>query len=184
MWQDLYIHSISAGNFFCKAWKLFSAEIWKISECHFWANVMLIQPRCPVSRASSAQKLWGLRMVLSQKLFKCYKFDKKVQCEAVLSVVSLISKLVWTYSIVIVFFKIIQVNFSYYWIFFPGFLEKRYCLTIIRFKMCQNEIQIIASPAFLREVAHWEEVLEYLALLLLHQTYQCFHLEVKHSKMR
>ena len=105
------------------------------------------------------------------------KFDKKVQCEAVLSVVSLISKLVWTYSIIISFFQ-------NYWIFFPGFLEKQYCLIIIRFKMCQNEIQIIASPAFLREVAHWEEVLEYLALLLLHQTYQCCRLEVKHSKMR
>ena len=26
---------------FCQAWKLFSAEIWKMSECHFWANVML-----------------------------------------------------------------------------------------------------------------------------------------------
>ena len=36
-----HIHSISAGNFFCQAWKLFSAEIWKMSECHFWANVML-----------------------------------------------------------------------------------------------------------------------------------------------
>ncbi len=38
--------------------------------------------------------------------------------------------------------------------FFTGFLEKQYCLTIIRFKMCQKEVQIIASPAFLRVVAH------------------------------
>ena len=41
MWQDLYFHSISAGNPFYQAWKLFSAEIWKMSECHFWADVML-----------------------------------------------------------------------------------------------------------------------------------------------
>jgi hypothetical protein len=27
MWEDIYIHSISAGNFFCQACKLFSAEI-------------------------------------------------------------------------------------------------------------------------------------------------------------
>ena len=26
---------------FCQAWKLFSGEIWKMLECHFWANVML-----------------------------------------------------------------------------------------------------------------------------------------------
>ena len=26
---------------FCQAWKLFSAEIWKMLECHFWADVML-----------------------------------------------------------------------------------------------------------------------------------------------
>ena len=90
--------------------------------------------------------IWAIYFELPICLWN--KFDKKVQCEAVLSVVSLISKLVWTYSIVIYFF------FQNYWIFFPGFLEKQYCLIIIRFKMCQNEIQIIASPAFLREVAH------------------------------
>ena len=38
MWQDLYIHSISAENPLYQAWKLFSAEIWKMLECHFWAN--------------------------------------------------------------------------------------------------------------------------------------------------
>ena len=30
MWQDLYIHSISAENLFCQAWKLYSAEILKM----------------------------------------------------------------------------------------------------------------------------------------------------------
>ena len=35
MWEDLYIHSTSAGNFFCQAWKLFSAEIWKCQNVIF-----------------------------------------------------------------------------------------------------------------------------------------------------
>ena len=26
---------------FCQAWKLFSAEIWKMLECHFWADAQL-----------------------------------------------------------------------------------------------------------------------------------------------
>ena len=67
MWQDLYIHSISAGNFFCQAWKLFSTKIWKMLECHFWAYVMLRQSRLQASRASPAQKSRGLRVVLSKK---------------------------------------------------------------------------------------------------------------------
>ena len=41
---------------FCQAWKLFSAEIWKMLECHFWADVMLRQSRFRASRASPAQK--------------------------------------------------------------------------------------------------------------------------------
>ena len=49
-----------AGNFFCQARKLFSAEIWKMTECHFWADViMLRQPR--VSRGSLVLKWQGLR---------------------------------------------------------------------------------------------------------------------------
>ena len=40
---------------------VFSAEIWKMSECHFWANVMLRQSRLRASRASPAQnsRVWG-----------------------------------------------------------------------------------------------------------------------------
>ena len=74
MWEILQIHSTSAGNFFYQAKKLLSAEIWKNTECHFWANVMLRQPRIQASRASSAQKSRGLRVVLFQKLFKGYIF--------------------------------------------------------------------------------------------------------------
>jgi hypothetical protein len=66
MWQDLYIHSISTGNPFYQAWKLFSAEIWKMSERHFLADVMLRQSRLQASRASPAQKWQDLRVVLSR----------------------------------------------------------------------------------------------------------------------
>ena len=38
---------------FCQAKKFFYAEIGKMPECHFWADVMLRQPRV---RASPAQK--------------------------------------------------------------------------------------------------------------------------------
>jgi hypothetical protein len=48
---------------FCQAWKLFFAEIWKMLECHFWANVMLRQSRLQASRASPAQKSQGFRVV-------------------------------------------------------------------------------------------------------------------------
>ena len=45
-----------------------------MTEFHFWADVMLRQPRIRVSRTSPAQKLRGLRVVVFQKLFKCYIF--------------------------------------------------------------------------------------------------------------
>ena len=51
---------------FCQAGKLFSAEIWKMSECHFWADVMLRQSRLRASRASPAPKSQGLRVVWSK----------------------------------------------------------------------------------------------------------------------
>ena len=66
MWQNLLIHSISAGNFFCQTRKLFSAEIWKMTKYHFWANVMLSQCRVQASRTSPAQKSRGLRLVYSK----------------------------------------------------------------------------------------------------------------------
>ena len=48
---------------FHQAGKLFSAEIWKMAECHFWADVMLRQSHVRASRASPAQKSQGLRVV-------------------------------------------------------------------------------------------------------------------------
>ena len=45
-----------------------------MKESHFWADVMLRQPRFRVSRASPAQKSRGLRVDLFQKLFKGYIF--------------------------------------------------------------------------------------------------------------
>ena len=74
MWQDLYTHSISAGNFFFQAWKLFSTEIWKMLECHFWANVMLRQSRPWAARASPAQKPQGLRVVCSKNFSRATFF--------------------------------------------------------------------------------------------------------------
>ena len=46
-----YIHHVE---------KLFSAEILKIPECYFWADVLLRQSRLWASRASPDQKLRGL----------------------------------------------------------------------------------------------------------------------------
>ena len=48
---------------FCRTRKLSSTELWKMEECHFWAVVMLRQSCLRASRASSAQKLQGLRVV-------------------------------------------------------------------------------------------------------------------------
>jgi hypothetical protein len=45
-----------------------------MSECYFWANVMLRQSHLRASRASPAQKSQGLRVFLFQKLFKGYIF--------------------------------------------------------------------------------------------------------------
>ena len=74
MWQDLYIHLISAVNPFYQAWKLFSAEIWKMLECHFWTHVMLRQSRLRASRASPAQKLQDLRVLYSKNFSRATFF--------------------------------------------------------------------------------------------------------------
>ena len=42
----------------------------KMTESHFWTNVMLRQPHVQASRASPAQKSQDLRVVYSKKLFK------------------------------------------------------------------------------------------------------------------
>ena len=54
--QDLYIHSTSAGNFILQIFV-------KMSECQFWANIMLRQSCVQASRASPAEKSQGLRVV-------------------------------------------------------------------------------------------------------------------------
>ena len=59
---------------FCQAGKLFSAEIWKMAKCHFWANVMLRQSRLRASRASPAQKSQGLRVVCSKNFSRATFF--------------------------------------------------------------------------------------------------------------
>ena len=74
MWQDHYIYSISAENPFYQAWKFFSAEIWKMLECHFLANVMLRQSRLWATRASPAQKWQGLRVFFSKNFSRATFF--------------------------------------------------------------------------------------------------------------
>ena len=59
---------------FCQVWKLFSAEIWKMSECHFRANVMLRQSHLRASMASPAQKSMGLRVILSKNFSRATFF--------------------------------------------------------------------------------------------------------------
>ena len=54
--------------------KLFSAEIWKMPRCHFWAHVMFRQPRVRASRASPGQKWAGLRAVCSKNFSRATFF--------------------------------------------------------------------------------------------------------------
>ena len=65
---------MSVGDFFSQAGKLFSADIWKMTKCHFWANVMLRQPHLRASRASPAQKSQGLRVVCSKNFSRATFF--------------------------------------------------------------------------------------------------------------
>ena len=59
---------------FSYAEKLFSAEIWKMPGCHFWANAMLIEPRVLASRASPGQKWPGLRVFCSKNFSRATFF--------------------------------------------------------------------------------------------------------------
>ena len=59
---------------FCQAGKLFSAEIWKMTECYFWANVMFRQSHVRASKGLSCSKVAGFEGGLFQKLFKGYIF--------------------------------------------------------------------------------------------------------------
>ena len=45
-----------------------------MTECHFWADVMLRQRPVRASKASFSQKWLGFRVVVFQKLFKGYNF--------------------------------------------------------------------------------------------------------------
>ena len=62
------LHSFNKCRKSLQVWKVFSAEIWKMSECHFWADVMLRQSRLWASRASPAQKSQDLRVVCSKNV--------------------------------------------------------------------------------------------------------------------
>ena len=55
-------HSKSVGDYFCQAGKLFSAYIWKITFCDFWADILPRQPRVPFFK-----KCPGLKEVGFQK---------------------------------------------------------------------------------------------------------------------
>ena len=57
---------VKPGNFY--------AEIRKMAECHFWADVMLRQSPLRASRASPAQKLQGLSVVCSKKFSRATFF--------------------------------------------------------------------------------------------------------------
>ena len=61
-------------DFFCHAEKLFSEKIWRMTEFHFWANVMLRQPRVPAFKAFPAQNVWGLRMFFSKNFSRATFF--------------------------------------------------------------------------------------------------------------
>jgi hypothetical protein len=54
----------------------FFVEIWKMSVCHFWADVMLRMSRLWASRSSLAQKWQVLRVVLSKNFSRatCFIF--------------------------------------------------------------------------------------------------------------
>ena len=68
MWQNLQIHSIVQE----KSRKIFSAQIRKMTECHFRANVKLRQPRIRATMVSPTQNRPRLRVILFRKLFKGY----------------------------------------------------------------------------------------------------------------
>ena len=59
---------------FCQARKLFSVESRRMTECHFWTNVMLRQPHVRASRASPAQKSQGLRVDHSKNFSRAIFF--------------------------------------------------------------------------------------------------------------
>ena len=55
-------------SLFIKLGNFFSAEIWKVAECHFWANVMLRHSHSWASRASPTQNPQDLRVVCSKQI--------------------------------------------------------------------------------------------------------------------
>ena len=59
---------------FCQAWKLFFCRNLKNVRMSFWVDVMLRQSRLRASRASPAQKLQDLRVVLSKNFSRATFF--------------------------------------------------------------------------------------------------------------
>ena len=88
------------------------AQIWKMTECPFWADVMLRQPCIrPIraSRASPASKWPGLRVVLFQKLcflgeslryiFELFAHETNLKKKSAVWICSLIFKIPGTHYI-------------------------------------------------------------------------------------
>ena len=97
---------------FCQAWKLFSAEIWKMSECHFWANVMLRQSRLQASRASPAQKWQGLRVVCSKNFSRATLFVFWVTQLVNMCLIYLPVKQIWRKNAVCASFRYIPTHWT------------------------------------------------------------------------
>ena len=70
IWKNHGSKPLSAERLFSYSEKLFSAEIWKMPGCHFWANVMLKRPHVRASRSKVTRFEGGL----FKKLFKVYIF--------------------------------------------------------------------------------------------------------------
>ena len=70
------VHSMSAGDLFCQDRKLFSEEIWKMTKCHFWTDVML---RRLIREFRASQKMLGLRVVFLPNFFQVLYFISPVE---------------------------------------------------------------------------------------------------------
>ena len=69
------LHSFNkCRKFLLSSLETFFCRNLKMSECHFWADVMLRQPRIWASRASPAQKSQGLRVIYSKNFSRATFF--------------------------------------------------------------------------------------------------------------
>ena len=62
------------AGIFLSSWETLFCRNLKGAKCHFWADVMLRQPRFWASRASPAQKMRGLRVVYSKNFSRATFF--------------------------------------------------------------------------------------------------------------